>query len=26
VPMAAKAAGISFDGLVLRILELARVG
>jgi len=26
VPMAAKAAGISFDTLVLRILELARVG
>jgi len=26
VPMAAKAAGISFDALVLRILELARVG
>ena len=26
VPMAAKAAGISFDDLVLRILELAHVG
>jgi D-alanine-D-alanine ligase len=26
VPMAAKAAGISFEGLVLRILELAHVG
>jgi D-alanine-D-alanine ligase len=26
VPMAAKAAGIAFDDLVLRILELARVG
>ena len=26
VPMAAKAAGISFDELVLRILELADVG
>ncbi|MDP3679161.1 MAG: D-alanine--D-alanine ligase, partial [Methylotenera sp.] len=26
VPMAAKAAGISFDALVIRILELAHVG
>jgi D-alanine-D-alanine ligase len=26
VPMAAKAAGIPFDDLVLRILELAHVG
>jgi D-alanine-D-alanine ligase len=26
VPMAAKAVGISFDDLVLRILELAHVG